>query len=76
MPTYEYECRDCSHKFERFQTITAKPARTCPECRGRVTRLLGAGAAVIMKGGSADVSVPCGRQGPCCGADSPCLQRP
>ncbi len=33
-----------------FQRITEKPKRTCPECRGRVKRLLGTGAGVIFKG--------------------------
>ena len=51
MPTYEYECTACSHRFERFQSITAKPVRTCPECgKRKVRRLIGPGAAVIFKG--------------------------
>ena len=51
MPTYDYECQACEHAFERFQSITAKPVRMCPECRARrVKRLIGAGAAVIFKG--------------------------
>jgi len=50
MPTYEYECQDCSHTFERFQSITAKPLRRCPVCGGRLRRLIGAGAGVIFKG--------------------------
>ncbi len=50
MPTYEYECTKCGHLFERFQRITEKPKRTCPECKGRVKRLLGTGAGVIFKG--------------------------
>jgi len=51
MPTYEYECPDCGHRFERFQSITARPVRTCPECkRRRVQRLIGAGGGLIFKG--------------------------
>jgi len=51
MPTYEYECDACGHRFERFQSISDKPVRTCPECKRRkVRRLIGAGAAVIFKG--------------------------
>ena len=51
MPTYEYECGACGHAFERFQPITARPVRTCPECGSRkVRRLLGTGAALIFKG--------------------------
>jgi putative FmdB family regulatory protein len=51
MPTYEYECRACGHRFEKYQSITAAPVRTCPKCRkARVRRLLGAGAALLFKG--------------------------
>ena len=51
MPTYEYECRACGHSFERFQSITAAPVRTCPACRRRkVARLPGRGAAILFKG--------------------------
>jgi len=50
MPTYDYECPDCGHTFEKFQSITARPLRKCPECGGRVRRLIGSGAGVIFKG--------------------------
>ncbi|HTS18312.1 MAG TPA: FmdB family zinc ribbon protein [Verrucomicrobiae bacterium] len=50
MPTYEYECQKCGHRFELFQSIKDAPKRTCPKCRGRVKRLLGTGAGVIFKG--------------------------
>ncbi len=51
MPTYEYECEACGHEFEKFQSITARPIRTCPECgKRKVRRLIGTGAGVIFKG--------------------------
>ncbi len=50
MPTYEYECRKCGHRFERFQSITAAALKTCPKCKGRVARLLSGGAGIIFKG--------------------------
>ena len=50
MPTYEYECRKCGHRFEKFQPITAEPVKTCPKCRGKVARLLSGGAGIIFKG--------------------------
>jgi len=51
MPTYDYKCDACGHEFEKFQSITAKPLRTCPQCKSRkVRRLIGAGAGVIFKG--------------------------
>jgi len=51
MPTYDYECQACKHTFEKFQSITAKPIRKCPECgKSKVRRLLGTGAGIIFKG--------------------------
>jgi putative FmdB family regulatory protein len=51
MPTYEYECPKCGHRFEKFQAISDKPVRTCPKCRGRkVRRLIGTGAGILFKG--------------------------
>jgi len=50
MPTYEYECQKCHHRFELFQSIKDAPKKTCPKCRGRVKRLVGTGAGLIFKG--------------------------
>ena len=52
MPTYEYECQKCCHIFEEFQSITAKPLKTCRKgkCRGRVKRLIGGGGGLLFKG--------------------------
>lgn len=51
MPTYEYECPKCGHRFEKFQSISDPPVKTCPKCRGRkVKRLIGTGAGIIFKG--------------------------
>ncbi|MDD5556963.1 MAG: zinc ribbon domain-containing protein [bacterium] len=50
MPTYEYECRKCGCRFERFQAMSAPPLRSCPRCRGAVRRLISGGAGIIFKG--------------------------
>ncbi len=50
MPTYDYECGNCGHVFEAFQSISEKPLSKCPKCRGKVKRCIGAGAGVIFKG--------------------------
>jgi putative FmdB family regulatory protein len=50
MPTYEYECKKCGERFERYQSITARPLTKCPACGGRVRRRIGAGGGVIFKG--------------------------
>lgn len=51
MPTYEYKCSACGHKFEKFQSITASPIKQCPECKkNKAQRLISAGAGLIFKG--------------------------
>ena len=51
MPTYDYLCSNCGHKFENFQPITARPLRKCPNCsKMQLQRLIGSGAGIIFKG--------------------------
>ena len=51
MPTYEYRCTKCGHKFEKFQSITAPPLKQCPACKKNTAqRLIGTGAGLIFKG--------------------------
>lgn len=51
MPTYAYVCGQCSHEFDAFQSITAKPMRKCPACgKSALKRLIGSGGGIIFKG--------------------------
>jgi len=58
MPTYEYVCVKCEHRFEKFQSMNDKALTTCPEAlcgqrkwgKGRVKRAISAGAGLIFKG--------------------------
>lgn len=51
MPTYDYLCSACGHRFEEFQSMSAKTLRKCPACKkSALERLIGAGAGVIFKG--------------------------
>lgn len=83
MPTYEYRCGQCGHRFEMFQVMSADPIATCPVCKSPVVRLIGAGSAILFKGsgfyatdyGRTD-GPSCGREKPCCGRETPCDQRP
>ena len=72
MPTYGYECKKCGHTFERFQAMSDAPVGKCPECGGKVKRLIAAGAGIISKGAAGP---SCGLERPCCGRDSPCGER-
>jgi len=49
MPTYEYLCRVCSHRFETWQKMTDDPLSTCPECGGTIRRVLFP-AGIVFKG--------------------------
>ena len=50
MPTYVYECKDCGHRFELFQSFSADALRTCPECRQDALRKVLFPAGVVFKG--------------------------
>jgi len=50
MPTYTYQCADCEHSYDAFQSMKADPDTVCPECNGKVERLIGAGAGIVFKG--------------------------
>lgn len=49
MPTYEYECLECKHKFDVFQSINDEPVKTCQSCGGKVRKLF-SNAGIIFKG--------------------------
>lgn len=50
MPTYEYECPSCKHRFDRLQSMTARPTTPCPKCHRAARRLISGGAGVLFKG--------------------------
>ncbi len=51
MPTYDYVCRSCEHRWELFQPITADAVRKCPKCgKQKAERVIGPGAGIIFKG--------------------------
>jgi putative FmdB family regulatory protein len=58
MPTYEYVCEKCGHRFEKVQPISAKALSICPEelCarkrwgKGKVTRAISTGGGLLFKG--------------------------
>jgi putative FmdB family regulatory protein len=50
MPTYEYECKSCSHTFDAFQSISDAPIKICPKCGKEVRRIINGGMGVIFKG--------------------------
>lgn len=52
MPTYDYVCDACNHRFEEIQSFSAEVLKTCPACgEDKLRRLFGTGAAILFKGG-------------------------
>ncbi|HLG63992.1 MAG TPA: FmdB family zinc ribbon protein [Ktedonosporobacter sp.] len=49
MPTYEYLCQTCSHRFETWQKMTDEPLTICPECGNHIRRVLYP-AGIVFKG--------------------------
>jgi putative FmdB family regulatory protein len=51
MPTYDYTCAACGHRFERFESINDGGVKPCPKCKKKkAKRMLGTGAGLIFKG--------------------------
>lgn len=51
MPTYEYECGACKHRFEKYQSMTEKAIKKCPQCgKAKAMRMISGGAGVLFKG--------------------------
>lgn len=40
MPTYGYRCGGCGHQFEIVQRISDEPLKICPNCQGKLTKIL------------------------------------
>ena len=49
VPLYEYECLECSHRFEMLQKVADAPLKVCVKCEGKVERLLSS-PAIQFKG--------------------------
>ncbi|MEV5298342.1 MULTISPECIES: FmdB family zinc ribbon protein [Amycolatopsis methanolica group] len=49
MPTYQYACKECGHRFEAVQSFSDASLTECPECTGPLRKLYGA-VGVIFKG--------------------------
>ena len=49
MPLYQYQCAECGVRFERVQHYDDPPVAVCPECEGKVHRLIGP-VGVVFKG--------------------------
>jgi putative FmdB family regulatory protein len=60
MPIYEYRCQKCGHHLEVMQKMSDKPLTKCPECKGKLEKLLSA-TGIQFKGSGWYVSDYAGR---------------
>lgn len=49
MPTYQYACTSCEHRFDAVQAFSDTALTECPECGGRLRKLYGS-VGVVFKG--------------------------
>jgi putative FmdB family regulatory protein len=49
VPTYQYACTECDHRFDAVQSFTDSALSECPECHGRLRKLYG-NVGVVFKG--------------------------
>jgi len=42
MPLYEYQCESCGRRTEALQRLDDAPLSECPECKGKLRKLLSA----------------------------------
>ncbi|MBM9467457.1 FmdB family zinc ribbon protein [Nakamurella leprariae] len=49
MPTYQYACTECDHRFEAVQAFSDASLTTCPECNGKLRKVYGS-VGVVFKG--------------------------
>jgi len=49
MPIYEYQCSKCGKVHEIWQKISESPLTKCPDCKGKMERLISA-TAFALKG--------------------------
>jgi putative FmdB family regulatory protein len=51
MPTYDYRCSECGHRFEQVQSFHDAPIRQCPVCeRPDSVRKVYGNVGVVLKG--------------------------
>jgi putative FmdB family regulatory protein len=49
MPTYEYACTECGHRFDVVQSFSDEPLTTCPECGGALRKVFSP-VGIVLKG--------------------------
>lgn len=74
MPIYEYLCNSCGREFEINQSMQDPPLEICPECKGKIKRIISGGSGFIVKNAGSGLAFQprCGKTETCCGSKTPC----
>jgi len=51
MPIYEFVCEACGHIVERLQKLTDPPPDACPECGGKMAKIMSRNSFQLKGGG-------------------------
>ena len=49
MPTYQYACKECDHRFEAVQSFSDPSLTVCPQCSGALRKVFSS-VGVVFKG--------------------------
>jgi putative FmdB family regulatory protein len=50
MPTYEYQCKTCGHRFDVFHKVSDPSPKSCPECKSSPISKVFTSVGIIFKG--------------------------
>lgn len=50
MPVYTYHCDNCEHEFDKRQSFSDNPLKTCPKCKKKALNKVYKPARVVFKG--------------------------
>jgi putative FmdB family regulatory protein len=49
VPTYQYACTECGHRFEAVQSFSDDALTVCPVCEGRLRKVFNS-VGIVFKG--------------------------
>jgi putative FmdB family regulatory protein len=49
VPTYQYACTDCDHRFEAVQSFSDDALTVCPNCSGKLRKVFSS-VGIVFKG--------------------------
>jgi putative FmdB family regulatory protein len=49
VPTYQYACKECDHRFEAVQSFSDPSLTVCPQCSGTLRKVFSS-VGVVFKG--------------------------